>query len=239
MKLGSLGARALLLFAAVGLVPVAVVVVLLVDANEDAVYASEQHLQASVVAEVAGLTRQQVEAVRSDAEAVAVSLHQAASLPREARDASDGLDGVRAMLGTRRTLAAIRFEVPARSVSTVIRSSASEPEPTDAPTSTPELRRAADESGFGFAVTGEGKGVLVVPIPSLDRPGSVPGYVSAAVELSPLQRALEDVAARRFGGGGHRLAAGYTTPRRPREAREELLEILKTTSYSVDLGSER
>ena len=25
----------------------------------------------------------------------------------------------------------------------------------DAPTSTPELRRAADESGFGFAVTGE------------------------------------------------------------------------------------
>jgi class 3 adenylate cyclase len=205
MKLGSLGARALLLFAAVGLVPVAVVVVLLVDANEDAVYASEQHLQASVVAEVAGLTRQQVEAVRSDAEAVAVSLHQAASLPREAQ-AGDGLDGVRAMLGTRRTLAAIRFEVPARSVSTVIRSSASEPEPTDAPTSTPELRRAADESGFGFAVTGEGKGVLVVPIPSLDRPGSVPGYVSAAVELSPLQRALEDVAARRFGGGSVGLA---------------------------------
>lgn len=45
--------------------------------------------------------------------------------------------------------------------------------------------------------------------------------------------------ARRFGGGGHRLAAGYTTPRRPREAREELLEILKTTSTSVDLGGER
>src|ERR687897_23731 len=35
--------------------------------------------------------------------------------------------------------------------------------------------------------------------------------------------------ARRFGGGGHRLAAGYTSPRRPAEAREELLEILKTT----------
>lgn len=45
--------------------------------------------------------------------------------------------------------------------------------------------------------------------------------------------------ARRFGGGGHRLAAGYTTPRRPREAREELLEILNTTSTSVDLGGER
>ena len=43
--------------------------------------------------------------------------------------------------------------------------------------------------------------------------------------------------ARRFGGGGHRLAAGYTTPRRPKEAREELLEILKETS--VDLGGWR
>lgn len=33
--------------------------------------------------------------------------------------------------------------------------------------------------------------------------------------------------ARSFGGGGHRLAAGYTTHRTPREAREELLERLK------------
>ena len=42
--------------------------------------------------------------------------------------------------------------------------------------------------------------------------------------------------ARRFGGGGHRLAAGYTTPTRPQEAREELLAILKQTP--VDLGGE-
>jgi bifunctional oligoribonuclease and PAP phosphatase NrnA len=39
--------------------------------------------------------------------------------------------------------------------------------------------------------------------------------------------------ARRFGGGGHRLAAGYTTPRRPDEAREELLGILEGV---LDLG---
>jgi len=43
--------------------------------------------------------------------------------------------------------------------------------------------------------------------------------------------------ARRFGGGGHRLAAGYTTPRRPQEAREELLGILEQAS--VDLGGGR
>ena len=42
--------------------------------------------------------------------------------------------------------------------------------------------------------------------------------------------------ARRFGGGGHRLAAGYTTPRRPNEAREELLETLHGV---VDLGGGR
>lgn len=42
--------------------------------------------------------------------------------------------------------------------------------------------------------------------------------------------------ARRFGGGGHRLAAGYTTPRRPNEAREELLEALQGV---VDLGGVR
>jgi phosphoesterase RecJ-like protein len=42
--------------------------------------------------------------------------------------------------------------------------------------------------------------------------------------------------ARTFGGGGHRLAAGYTTARRPAEAREELLGVLKGR---VNLGEER
>jgi phosphoesterase RecJ-like protein len=40
--------------------------------------------------------------------------------------------------------------------------------------------------------------------------------------------------ARTFGGGGHRLAAGYTTPHRPQEAREELLGVLRGL---VDLGA--
>ncbi len=41
--------------------------------------------------------------------------------------------------------------------------------------------------------------------------------------------------ARRFGGGGHRLAAGYTTPKAPREAKEELLAALQGI---VDLGGD-
>ena len=39
--------------------------------------------------------------------------------------------------------------------------------------------------------------------------------------------------ARHFGGGGHRLAAGYTTLKPPHEAREDLLEILRGI---LDLG---
>ncbi len=39
--------------------------------------------------------------------------------------------------------------------------------------------------------------------------------------------------ARHFGGGGHRLAAGYTTLKPPHEAREDLLEILRGV---VNLG---
>ena len=41
--------------------------------------------------------------------------------------------------------------------------------------------------------------------------------------------------ARLFGGGGHRLAAGCTTPKSPEEAREELLAALRGL---VDLGED-
>ncbi|HZC19968.1 MAG TPA: DHHA1 domain-containing protein, partial [Rubrobacteraceae bacterium] len=40
--------------------------------------------------------------------------------------------------------------------------------------------------------------------------------------------------ARALGGGGHKLAAGYTTPKAPQEAKEELLAVLQDV---VDLGS--
>jgi phosphoesterase RecJ-like protein len=40
--------------------------------------------------------------------------------------------------------------------------------------------------------------------------------------------------ARALGGGGHKLAAGYTTPKAPQEAKEELLAALQDV---VDLGS--
>jgi phosphoesterase RecJ-like protein len=44
--------------------------------------------------------------------------------------------------------------------------------------------------------------------------------------------------ARRFGGGGHRLAAGYTTSRAPQEAKQELLETLGNVVDLGDTGSD-
>ena len=44
--------------------------------------------------------------------------------------------------------------------------------------------------------------------------------------------------ARTFGGGGHRLAAGYTREgMRPEQAKEELIGVLRNAA--VDLGGER
>ena len=64
MKLGSIGARALLLFAGVGLVPVFSVVALLISVNRQAVQTSEQHLQAAVLEELERAAIRHVEDVR-------------------------------------------------------------------------------------------------------------------------------------------------------------------------------
>ena len=43
--------------------------------------------------------------------------------------------------------------------------------------------------------------------------------------------------ARLFGGGGHRLAAGYTSTKPPREARKELLSVLNGVVYLAESGA--
>ncbi len=201
MKLGSIGARALLLFAAVGLVPVGAVVTLLISVNRQAVQTSEQQLQAAVLEELERATIRQVEDVRVDAEAVAFALHEAATAPKPAPGAGDGLDAVRAILGTRRGLGAIRFEVPDRGVSTVLRKKGGAEAGPDIPPSTPDLRRAADERGMAASMLGPGKGLLVVPVPAVDgAAGKAQGYVTAALDLEDLQRDIDDIAGRRFSG---------------------------------------
>ena len=200
MKLGSIGARALLLFAAVGLVPVGAVVALLLSVNRQAVQTSEQQLQAAVLEELERATMRHVEDVRIDADAVAFALYQAAGAKPVA---GDGLDAVRAILGTRRGLGAVRFEVPERGVSTVLRQKdADVAAGPDVPPSTPEMRRAADEHGMGASLLGPSKGLLVVPIPAIEGAATKPprGYVTAALDFAELQREIDDIANSRFGG---------------------------------------
>lgn len=187
--------KALLFFLPLLLIPIVFSVGLLIDVNRSAVRDAERQLQASILAEVAGSAVLLVRSTRSDAEAVAAALAEAAARTEPGADA-DPIRAVLAVLATRRSIRAARFEVPAAGVSTVIRP---EGEPLDVPSSTDELRRSADERGAGFSVSPAG-GILVVPVPA--RPGlnAAKGYVTVATDLAAVARTLHDIAEQRFGG---------------------------------------
>lgn len=203
----SLRYTALALFLVTALGPVALATALLVNVNRTAVRDSEEQLQAAVLAEVAGLVLRTVGAARGDAEAVAAALAEAAFGPA---GEDQGIEGVRALMATRRSIGAARFEVPTAGVSTLIQRAG---EPAVAPPSTPELRRAADERGVGFAVSGPGRGLVVVPIIARERGNSggamanPKGYVTAEVNLEGVAADLKDVAEQRFGGSARLLVA--------------------------------
>lgn len=197
-----LGTRALALFAVVGLLPVGIVVPLLISVNQRAVETTEQQLQAAVIDELKNVTLRHVDGVRDDATAVAFALHDAANAPEPA-PGGDGLDVVRAILGSRRNINAIRFEVPDRNVSTIIRRHDA-PATADVAASTPELRKMADERGVALAILGNARGMIVVPIVSAKGGGksaaAAKGYVTAALVLDAVNGQLRDIAQRRFGG---------------------------------------
>lgn len=199
-----LGARALVLFSIVGVVPVTLVVSLLISVNQRAVVTTEQQLQVATIEELKHVTMSHIDGARDDANAVAFALADAAKAPPTA---GDGLDVVRAILASRQELDAVRFEVPSRNVSTIIRRRNDAGDTSEVPSSTAELQRIADERGMAVASLGQGKGIVVVPIRpreeiGKDKPASLEakGYVTAALVLSDMQRELEDVAARRFSG---------------------------------------
>ena len=150
----------------------------------------EQQQQDAALAEVSAAVIQRVRGYRDDADAVAQALALAAENP-DAKDS--GEDAVRAVLGTRPTLSAIRFEVPAANVSTVIREAESR---VEVPKSSLTERRIADERGVAFTTTAAGTGVVVVPVPR--RPDkTIHGYVTAVADLTALQNELERIAQRR------------------------------------------
>ena len=117
MKL-SLRAKAVLLFSTMTLGPVAVTVALLLDVNRRPVLDTEEQLQSAVVNEVAFEPSRILHEVENDAVAVAaVFSHAAAGAIRD----EDAIESVRALIGSRETIDAVRFEVPAARVSSVIR----------------------------------------------------------------------------------------------------------------------
>jgi class 3 adenylate cyclase len=192
-----LSVKALLLFLPLLLAPAVFSAALLIDVNRVAVRDAERQLQASILAEIAGSTVLLVRSAQSDAEAVASALAEAAARPeRPDQGSDDPINAVLAVLATRGSVQAARFEVPSAGVSTVIQPAGRS---GDVPISTPELRRAADERGVGFAAGAAG-GVLVVPIPTRQGVGAPKGYVTAGVNLGALTKALQDLADNRFGG---------------------------------------
>ncbi|HYQ16205.1 MAG TPA: hypothetical protein VEQ58_10620, partial [Polyangiaceae bacterium] len=159
-RASSLRTKAIVLLVLVAAVPASIVALLLAGASRDAVETSERQLQAAVIAELSRSTQRAVDSIREDAEAVASALSFAAAEPGQ-----NGLGAVRSLLATRRAIDAVRFEVPSANVSTVLAREGVTS--TALPSSTVELRTAADGRGVGFALTDAGVGTLVVPVPAL------------------------------------------------------------------------
>ncbi|WP_433934611.1 adenylate/guanylate cyclase domain-containing protein [Sorangium cellulosum] len=222
----SLKTKAIALFTAIALVPVAAAVALLADVNRRAVRTSEESLQAAILSEVASASIQLVRDVESDAVAAAAIFGHAAG--GAIRD-EDAVASVRALVATRALIDAVRLEVPDAGISTVIRKASTG---ADVPAAPPALRRLADERGVGFGVVGPARGLLVARVRSPGEaagaagaadaagaagaagatggaaPPSPPGpagYVIAPVGLDALERDLAAIAERRFGGRDVRL----------------------------------
>ncbi|WP_437319016.1 adenylate/guanylate cyclase domain-containing protein [Sorangium sp. So ce385] len=209
MRALSLKAKAIALFAGIALGPVAVAVTLLADVNRRAVRTSEEALQAAILSEVASVSIQLVRDVESDVVAAAAIFGHAAG--GAIRD-EDAVASVRALVATRALVDAVRLEVPAAGIGTVIRKASSG---ADVPAAPAALRRLADERGVGFGVVGPARGLLVARVRSpgdVGAAGAAPpsaagpaGYVVAEVALDALGRDLAAIAARRFGGREVRL----------------------------------
>jgi adenylate cyclase len=193
----SIRLKAALLMVALAALPALVVAWRLGRVNRAAVEVSEQNLQASVLAEVAAATLRCVGDIEAEARAVANALALAAARP----SGEDALDGVRALVGTRVTFDAARFEVPSAKVDTVIaRKGASQ---ADVPRSSDEQRRVADERNVSLALDPAGDAIVVVPVPRA--PGGAKGYVTVRASLGPIKDALREVADTRFDHGGATL----------------------------------
>jgi adenylate cyclase len=210
----SLRAKTVLLLTTLTLGPVAVAVLLLINANTRPVHDAEDQLQSAVLNEVAEEPLRPLHEVQKDIVAVAAVLSRA--VEGAVRD-EDAIESVRALIGSRERIDAVRFEVPAAKMSTVIRWATSA---EDVPESTPELRAAADARGLAVSVKGPSRGVVVARIKAPRGSKAPPGYVTVRADLKRLDASLEDIAQHRYGGNvslilathDRQLIAAYGVP---------------------------
>lgn len=210
--------RAVALFVAVGLGPACVVGALLATVNQEAVTVAERQRQIAVASELSGQSLRRVVDVMDDTRAVAAAI----SLAARSADQGDAMAGVKSLLTTRRGIEAVRFEVPAANVNTVLRREGTDNDPV--PTSSPALRQTADARGIAFQVQPDGTGVVVVGIPPA-KVGGARGYVTAGADLSNLDSVLSDLAGSHFDDprvslivvdGSRRVVAQHRVPELPR-----------------------
>ncbi|MEZ4315626.1 MAG: hypothetical protein R3F14_47025, partial [Polyangiaceae bacterium] len=186
MIASSLRAKVLLVLVPLAVVPALAAVAWLYDVNRTAVVESERLLQVALLGEIRERTADTVGGALADARAIATALAEASKDPAAG---ADPLISVRAVLATRTAIDAARFEVPDANVSTVLHKE--EVDPERVPTSTPDLRAAADKDGWAYAPATAGRAVLVVPIPP-SAPGSKKGYVTVGVHMAQLRKTLSD-----------------------------------------------
>lgn len=196
----SLRIKTVLILMAVVLLPLGITIAMLLDVNRRAVETSERNLQASVIAEATQSALRLVRATQSDAQALAAAISYAVATPGAEGDV---IGGVRALLATRGSLAAVRFEVPDAKINTVIRRD--DAGAADVPESTPELRKAADAHGVSLSMLGAGRGILVVPVPRREGSDGARGYVTAGIDFAPLAEELETLGTQRFEAGARLL----------------------------------
>lgn len=187
--------KAVVLFVALSVTPVLGAVALLANVNQRAVRVSERVLQAAVLTEVSAAPERLLEDVELDVRAVGAIFARAAA--GKIKDEA-ALAAAEALVATRETVDAIRFEVPEARVSTLLRRENSNTEVPEAPEA---LRRLADERGVAFAFIEKGRGLVVARVPTPPGGKAPAGYVVASAHLEALDDELKAIAKNRFGEG--------------------------------------
>lgn len=177
-----------LLAVALACVPVGVLLGLFLPRYGAAVRETEQRRQFELAQAAGALVAHHVDRVGDDARSVGEAMKHVGGMRSE--DVADGLVAVEAIMATRRSVAAVRIEIPSRAVSVVLAKEGSDR--SDATPSTEEQRRRADDDARGITVEllDDRRALLIASVGAAKSGERV--YVTAPLYLAPMR---EDLAA--------------------------------------------